>query len=70
MFNLAGNYELNERWDFGVKLSVRSGAEYTPIIALRESPGYSDNFLPVSGDLYSKDLPVYHRLDLHAYYKT
>lgn len=70
MFNLVGNYELNERWDFGVKLSVRSGAKYTPIIALRENPDYPDNFLPVYGELNSKDLPVYHRLDLQANYKT
>lgn len=70
MFNLVGNYELNERWDFGVKLSIRSGAKYTPIIALRENPDYPDNFLPVYGDLNSKDLPVYHRLDLQANYKT
>lgn len=70
MFNLVGNYELNERWDFGVKLSVRSGAKYTPIIGLRENPDHPEHFLPVYGDLNSKNLPVYRRLDLQANYHT
>lgn len=68
--NLVANYELNERWDFGVKLSIRSGQKYTPIIGLYENPDYDGHYLPQYGDLNSKTLPVYHRLDLQANYKT
>lgn len=68
--NLVGNYELNERWDFGVKLSIRSGQKYTPIIGLYDNPDYEGHFLPQYGELNSKTLPVYHRLDLQANYKT
>ncbi|WP_077339219.1 TonB-dependent receptor [Pseudocolwellia agarivorans] len=68
--NLVANYELNERWDFGVKLSIRSGQKYTPIIGLYENPDYNGHYLPQYGELNSKTLPVYHRLDLQANYKT
>ncbi|XPF96276.1 TonB-dependent receptor [Colwellia sp. RE-S-Sl-9] len=68
--NLVANYELNERWDFGVKLSIRSGQKYTPIIGLYENPDYDGHYLPQYGELNSKTLPVYHRLDLQANYKT
>ncbi|WP_076417061.1 TonB-dependent receptor [Colwellia sp. UCD-KL20] len=68
--NLVANYELNERWDFGVKLSIRSGQKYTPIIGLYENPDYNGHYLPQYGELNSKTLPVYHRLDIQANYKT
>jgi hypothetical protein len=68
--NLVANYELNERWDFGVKLSIRSGQKYTPIIGLYNNPDHAGHYLPQYGDLNSKTLPVYHRLDLQANYKT
>ncbi len=68
--NLVANYQLNERWDFGVRLTVRSGQKYTPIIALKENPDYQEHFLPVYGELNSKTLPTYYRLDLQANYKT
>lgn len=68
--NLVANYKMNEKWDFGIKLSIRSGAKYTPIIALRNNPDHSDHYLPVYGELNSKNLPTYQRLDLQANYKT
>lgn len=68
--NLVANYELNERWDFGLKLSIRSGQKYTPIIGLYENPDHEGYFLPQYGELNSKTLPIYHRLDLQANYKT
>ena len=68
--NVVANYELNERWDFGLRFTLRSGAKYTPIIGLRENPDYVDNFLANYGEVNSKTLPVYHRLDLEANYKT
>ena len=68
--NMVANYELNERWDFGLRFTLRSGAKYTPITGLRENPDYSDHYLPNYGEINSKTLPVYHRLDLEANYKT
>ena len=68
--NVVVNYELNERWDFGLRFTLRSGAKYTPIVGLRENPDYDDHFLPEYGELNEKTLPVYHRLDLEANYKT
>ena len=68
--NAVVNYELNERWDFGLRFTLRSGAKYTPIVGLRENPDYDDHFLPEYGELNAKTLPVYHRLDLEANYKT
>ncbi|WP_286269808.1 TonB-dependent receptor [Thalassotalea hakodatensis] len=68
--NVVANYQYNERWDFGVRLTVRSGQKYTPIIGLRENPDYPTHFLPTYGDLNSETLPTYHRLDLQANYKT
>ena len=68
--NLVANYQFNERWDFGVKLSIRSGQKYTPITALRDNPDHDGFYLPVYGELNSKTLPIYHRLDIQANYKT
>jgi hypothetical protein len=68
--NIVANYELNERWDFGMKLSIRSGQKYTPIIGLYENPDHTEHYLPEYGELNSETLPVYHRLDIQANYKT
>ncbi len=68
--NVVANYQLNERWDFGLRFTLRSGAKYTPIVGLKNNPDYPDHFLPDYGELNSKSLPVYHRLDLEANYTT
>jgi len=68
--NVVANYQLNEAWDFGMRLTVRSGAKYTPITGLRDNPRYPGHFLPNYGELNSKTLPTYYRLDLQANYKT
>jgi outer membrane receptor protein involved in Fe transport len=68
--NLVANYQWNEHWNFGVRLTVRSGQKYTPIIGLYVNPDYPENFLPTYGELNSKTLPVYHRLDIQGSYKT
>jgi outer membrane receptor protein involved in Fe transport len=68
--NMVANYKLNEQWDFGIKLSVRSGAKYTPIIGLHSNPDHPEYYLPTSGGLNAKTLPTYHRLDIQANYKT
>jgi outer membrane receptor protein involved in Fe transport len=68
--NMVANYKWNEKWDFGIKLSVRSGAKYTPIVGLYDNPEHQGYYLPTYGDLNSKTLPTYHRLDIQANYKT
>jgi outer membrane receptor protein involved in Fe transport len=68
--NTVVNYQLNESWDFGLRFTLRSGAKYTPIVGLRENPDYDDHYLPNYGDVNTKTLPIYHRLDLEANYKT
>ncbi|MEW6989243.1 TonB-dependent receptor [Colwelliaceae bacterium 6441] len=68
--NLVANYQWNERWDFGVRLTVRSGQKYTPIVGLKVNPDHQDHFLPTYGELNSKTLPTYQRLDIQASYKT
>ena len=68
--NLVVNYELNERWDYGLRFTLRSGAKYTPITGLRNNPDYEDHYIANYGEVNSKTLPVYHRVDLEANYKT
>lgn len=68
--NLVANYQLNDSWDFGLRLTVRSGAQYTPIIGLKNNPRYPGFYLPKYGALNSKTLPMYYRLDLQANYNT
>lgn len=68
--NLVAHYQINDAWDVGFKLSVRSGAKYTPIVGLRDNPNHPGFFLPNYGELNSKTLPTYYRLDLSANYKT
>ena len=68
--NLVGNYQLNDKWDFGLRLTIRSGAKYTPIIGLHNNPDHMGHYLPTYGELNAKTLPIYHRLDIQANYKT
>ncbi|MFT4927681.1 MAG: hypothetical protein ACI8WB_003794 [Phenylobacterium sp.] len=68
--NVVANYKLNDRWDFGLRFTLRSGAKYTPITGLRDNPNHPGHFLANYGDLNSKTLPVYHRLDLQANYHS
>ncbi len=64
--NLVLAYPYNERWDLSARLTVRSGARYTPIIGSRPNPYYPDRRVAVYGELNSDTLPVYHRLDIQA----
>ena len=68
--NVVAHYQINDAWDVGFKLSVRSGAKYTPVTGLRNNPNHPGFFLPNYGELNSRTLPTYYRLDLSANYKT
>ncbi len=69
VMNAVANYKINNNWDIGLRLSVRSGAKYTPIIGLRENEDHPGYYLPQYGEHNSKNLPIYKRLDLQADYK-
>lgn len=66
--NLVVNYRLNDRWDFGTKATLRSGARYTEIVGLRPNEDYPGYYLPVYGENNGKTLPIYFRLDFEANY--
>jgi outer membrane receptor protein involved in Fe transport len=52
--NSVANYQLSERWEFGLRYSARSGAKYTPIVGLRTNPDFPDNYQAVYGQLNSE----------------
>lgn len=58
------NYELNKAWTFGAVFTGRSGSLYSPIIGAKQNPWHPDYLLPEYGELNSKRLPFYHRLDV------
>lgn len=66
--NLVVNYRLNDRWDFGTKATLRSGARYTEIVGLRPNEDYPGYYLPVYGENNGETLPYYFRLDVEANY--
>jgi len=58
------NYELGKNWTLGTVFTGRSGNLYSPIIGARQNPHHPDYLVPVYGELNSKRLPFYHRLDV------
>lgn len=58
------NYKLGEQWTLGAVFTGRSGNLYSPIIGAKPNPYHPNYLLPVYGELNSKRLPFYHRLDL------
>ena len=58
------NYKLNNDWMLGAVFTGRSGNLYSPITGARPNPYHPDYLLPVYGELNSKRLPFYHRLDV------
>ncbi|MFC3120885.1 TonB-dependent receptor plug domain-containing protein [Agaribacter flavus] len=70
VINWVYNIDLSDSWSLGLRYTFRSGARYSPIIAIKQNPDFPDNFLPVYGELNSRQLPNYSRLDLQADYVT
>ena len=62
--SLVGQYKLNNKWSFGSKLWVHSGAPDTPIIGAIEDPNRPGFYRPQYGRLNSSRLPTYKRLDI------
>lgn len=64
--SLVGQYKLNEKWSFGTKLWVHSGAPNTPVIDATEDPDMPGFFRPQYGKLNSSRFPTYKRLDIRV----
>ncbi|MDR7090466.1 TonB-dependent receptor plug domain-containing protein [Cellvibrio fibrivorans] len=62
--NWVMNYQMNELWTVGTRLTAQSGRAITPIIGIQPNPWFENRILPVYGEPYSENLPVYARLDL------
>lgn len=62
--SLVGQYKLNEKWSFGSKLWVHSGAPVTPVIGATEDADIPGFYRPQYGKLNSSRFPTYHRVDL------
>jgi len=62
--NWVMNYQMNEKWDVGTRLTLQSGRAITPIIGIQPNPYFENRILPVYGEPYSENLPIYARLDL------
>jgi len=64
VLNAVYQYQISERWNGGFNFTARSGQAYTPIVGVRENPDYSDRYLPIYGEAFSKRHDLYHRLDI------
>lgn len=64
VFNWVMNYQMNDVWTVGTRLTAQSGRAITPIVGIQPNPWFENRILPVYGEPYSENLPVYARLDL------
>lgn len=64
------SYRASARWLFGAKWTYHSGSPYTPILNQKNDPSpptYPDGrIMPIYGEINSRRLPAYQRLDLRA----
>lgn len=64
--SLVGDYRFNDRWSLGAKWWYHSGAPYTPITGGTAAPLNPGRYIPTYGEINSKRMPDYHRLDLRV----
>jgi hypothetical protein len=64
VFNLVLNYKFADKSTVGGRFTAQTGRAYTPIVGAQENPYFDNHILPVYGDAFSENLPVYSRLDL------
>lgn len=57
-------YDLSERWNMGINLTVRSGQAYTPIIGMQERSDFSNRYVPIFGETNSERFELSKRLDV------
>ncbi len=66
------SFKPNPRWQFGAKWTYHSGSPYTPILNdpneqnPQRYPPPDNRVIPIYGEINSKRLPAYHRLDLRV----
>lgn len=64
---IGASYKPSEKWQFGAKWNLHSGATYTPLVGVGT---YADGRArPIYGDINSERFANYHRLDVRADYK-
>ena len=65
IINLVSSYELNQDWTLGLKWRYQSGQLVTPVVGTTNETTTDgvDYVSPVYGDLNSRRLPSYHKLD-------
>jgi len=66
VINWVMNYQINELWNLGTRLTLQSGRAITPIIGAQVNPYFDNHILPIYGEANSDRLPVYARLDLRV----
>ncbi len=66
VLNTVVNYQLTDNWNIGSRFTAQSGRAITPIIGIQANPNFKDNLLPVYGEAYTDNLPIYARFDLRA----
>lgn len=64
VISMVADYRLDEKWSIGAKWWYHSGAPYTPIIGSNPDAAIPGRYIPVYGNINSKRMPDYHRLDL------
>lgn len=60
------NYKPSADWSYGARWSYHTGNPYTPYEASTEKISGSDVYKPNPGEVNSRRLPAYHRLDLRV----
>jgi len=68
--SVLGSYRLGRGWEFGAKFQITSGNLYTPIADAPTLPALyaadAGSYAPIQGELYSRRLPAFHRLDVRV----
>lgn len=66
VFNVVGNYQINNLWDIGFRFTAKSGEASTEIIGIKPNPNFEGYFLAEYGQPYADRLPTYARLDVRV----
>lgn len=64
VLNWVMNYQMSDLWTVGTRLTAQTGRAITPIVGIQPNPWFENRILPVYGEPYSENLPMYVRLDL------
>jgi outer membrane receptor protein involved in Fe transport len=64
VLNLVANYKLTDKWTLGGRFTTQTGRAHTPIIGVERNPYFANHILPIYGEAFSENLPVYSRLDI------